>query len=153
MAEETKRCPFCAEEILVLAKKCKHCGSDLENDQKDKSRHSQIWLWGLGILALTFLFFGNFHVITGKNIGSKIVSRDSFGFNEAFINADAITGMPWIAAKLRYPIGCSVLAREGFIETDDAFKNRIWRETQQKMDKIMRETQMQTEKLLRDLQK
>ena len=27
--EERKRCPFCAEEILALAMKCKHCGSDL----------------------------------------------------------------------------------------------------------------------------
>ena len=30
MSEATKRCPFCAEEILEAAKKCKHCGSDLE---------------------------------------------------------------------------------------------------------------------------
>ena len=25
----TKRCPFCAEEILAAAQKCKHCGSNL----------------------------------------------------------------------------------------------------------------------------
>jgi hypothetical protein len=27
--EETKRCPFCAEEILVAAIRCKHCQADL----------------------------------------------------------------------------------------------------------------------------
>jgi RsiW-degrading membrane proteinase PrsW (M82 family) len=28
-ARETKKCPFCAEEVLVQAIKCKHCGSAL----------------------------------------------------------------------------------------------------------------------------
>lgn len=28
--EETKRCPFCAEEVLAAAIKCKHCGSLLD---------------------------------------------------------------------------------------------------------------------------
>lgn len=30
MNDNTKACPFCGEEILSVARKCKHCGSDLE---------------------------------------------------------------------------------------------------------------------------
>ncbi len=38
MAEATKRCPFCGEEILAVARKCKHCHSDLpENDRSVQS--------------------------------------------------------------------------------------------------------------------
>src|SRR5881397_2101136 len=29
-AEPTKRCPFCGEVILAIAKKCKHCGEFLD---------------------------------------------------------------------------------------------------------------------------
>ena len=30
MEQEKKRCPYCGEEILSAAKKCKHCGEWLE---------------------------------------------------------------------------------------------------------------------------
>lgn len=33
MEKETKKCPFCGEEILAVAKKCKYCGEWLEEKQ------------------------------------------------------------------------------------------------------------------------
>ncbi len=33
--EETKICPYCGEEILAVAKKCKHCGEWLKEDVSD----------------------------------------------------------------------------------------------------------------------
>jgi uncharacterized membrane protein YvbJ len=32
METETKKCPYCAEEINKEAKKCKHCGEILDNE-------------------------------------------------------------------------------------------------------------------------
>lgn len=38
--EETKRCPYCGEEILAVAKKCKHCGEWLEIKEPEKEKKS-----------------------------------------------------------------------------------------------------------------
>ena len=51
---ETKSCPYCGEEILATAKKCKHCGKWLEkkcpqcgewiNAEAKKCRYCGSWL-------------------------------------------------------------------------------------------------------------
>jgi hypothetical protein len=56
--DATKRCPFCAEEILSAAIRCKHCKSDLseraETKQVVSARPRAIWIGRiLGILGLT----------------------------------------------------------------------------------------------------
>ena len=102
-----------------------------------------IWTSNLIILLVIItitvvIFLGNFHIITGGGVGLKVAKRDSFGFTESFIDVNAITGMPWIAAQYRYPYGCRVLAREGIIESNDEFKKRITRDMQQEINKTMR---------------
>lgn len=39
--EETKRCPYCGEEILATAKKCKHCGEWLEEKPANAAESAQ----------------------------------------------------------------------------------------------------------------
>ena len=50
MVEEMKRCPFCGEEILAIAIKCKHCGSDLNGSEFSQSR--SIADYGVLLLAI-----------------------------------------------------------------------------------------------------
>lgn len=40
MADETKVCPYCGEEILAIAKKCKHCGEFLDGSSKPVNSNS-----------------------------------------------------------------------------------------------------------------
>lgn len=36
MEKETRKCPYCGEEILIVAKKCKHCGEWLDNQEEEQ---------------------------------------------------------------------------------------------------------------------
>ncbi|OGV66124.1 MAG: hypothetical protein A2283_15270 [Lentisphaerae bacterium RIFOXYA12_FULL_48_11] len=47
-ALDTKRCPYCAEEIKVEAIKCKHCGSDLLERKEQTLKNSET----LGVILL-----------------------------------------------------------------------------------------------------
>jgi TM2 domain-containing membrane protein YozV len=41
---ETKKCPFCFEEIKFEAVKCKHCGEFLKPDVESDNTNSKVWI-------------------------------------------------------------------------------------------------------------
>lgn len=51
MSESMKRCPFCAEQILTDAKKCKHCGSQLGGSDTVVVAKVQVANYGLFLLV------------------------------------------------------------------------------------------------------
>jgi hypothetical protein len=55
----TKRCPYCQEQILLRAVKCKHCGEILDEQLREERdpRHPQRWHPGVAAV-LSFLIPG-----------------------------------------------------------------------------------------------
>jgi len=53
MSEEVKNCQFCGEEILAVAKKCKHCGSNLDGTSDNDADSSKPTTdYGMFLLAI-----------------------------------------------------------------------------------------------------
>jgi len=50
MENETKRCPYCGEEVLADAKKCKHCGEWLDEELRAEAKKKAPSI-GRGILG------------------------------------------------------------------------------------------------------
>ena len=66
MTDNTKTCPFCAEEINIDDKKCKHCNSNLNRDvisTKKEIKHKKPIIISLGCLIILLLFFRLFYGI------------------------------------------------------------------------------------------
>jgi hypothetical protein len=96
MAEKTKKCPFCGEEILEVAIKCKHCGTMLDgSDQekrvtitgvdpfaelhapiKGKAKGKLTFIGKVGVaLGILFMLFG---IISMGTMGEDIELQNSF---------------------------------------------------------------------------
>jgi len=130
-------CSKCGKEVKEGSKFCDNCGKSVETSNneemliinKDKNTpdtetpngtsekafwKKSLFLLGLGSLfaLVSFLFFGNFHIITGGNDGFEVVKRYHFGFKEIFINIDEIEKIGVSAAIVKYPISHRALFRK-----------------------------------------
>ncbi len=79
---------------------------------------------GIIIIGLGFI-----HIITGVvslyHLPFDITFKESFGYRETFINARKITAMPYVAAKLKYPLGCKILQKLEYIKTSKVFETKM----------------------------
>ena len=72
MSEETKKCPYCGEEILAVASKCKHCRSDLKKEiarSGETLGHLMLIVPFLAIMLIWF-WIGNMNLL--QSPGSKL---------------------------------------------------------------------------------
>ncbi|MBR1942774.1 hypothetical protein IJ843_03450 [bacterium] len=62
MSEEkqTKKCPFCDGEINIEAKKCKHCGEWLSQENKNDNAYVKNKGYGIGCLVTLAIIIGSF---------------------------------------------------------------------------------------------
>ena len=97
------------------------------------------------VLLFFFAFLGNFHIVQGSGIeGFKFIRKASFTFDETFINIDKITGMPYFAAQMRYPLATRALQREGYIESESQLKKRA-------VDEFTTTVNTQTQEILKEI--
>lgn len=76
MSQEVKACPFCAEEILAAAQKCKHCNSNLKEgnvtEPSEPSSSYDMFLLAIPLVGTMLVWFW----ISGLNLlqspGSKM---------------------------------------------------------------------------------
>ena len=121
-------CEDCCRDISSRAERCPHCGAPTPNTKvKLQKKWNHVAVVALLAAAITiFIGLGFVHIITGSNLPAPdVVKKDSFGYSETFINIDKITGMPWLFAKSRHPIGCKVLQEKGYIESNESFMQRV----------------------------
>ena len=133
-------CKDCGREISSKAERCPICGAPTaatrakqhirEHIKRRKKWRGKVYAAALTTAAAVVVIgLGFVHVISGSNLPTpRIVRKDSFSYSETFISVDKITGMPWVFAKAKYPIGCKVLQHKGHIESNEEFQRRIKRQ-------------------------
>lgn len=77
--EETKKCPYCGEEIMAVAKKCKHCGEWLGEESSTPSVQPQTSSYSSN--QEPTLGFFEYYMDNVMNSGESETSKFSFNFS------------------------------------------------------------------------
>lgn len=88
--KQTKKCPFCAEEILVDARKCKHCGSSLVDKpvviERTSKKYKKQMVMSLMIFVAGF-FMGAFQNSITDTVGGFMIVIGLIAFVTSVVEA------------------------------------------------------------------
>jgi hypothetical protein len=118
MSNSTKKCPYCAEEILFDAIKCKHCG-EMTGTSPNSSlnrTNNQVFrqrLWSPGIAAVLSLFIP----------GAGHFYKNSISSGFVWLGCAAIAYWIWIPFGVILHIICIVNATQGDPYVDDSVES------------------------------
>jgi len=119
---------------------CPHCGATVKKykAKKQKKWHERTSVTLCVAAVLIIVGLGFVHIITGivspYNLPFDIALKKSFGYRETFIDAGKITAIPYLAAKIKYPIGCEVLQRLEYIESGSVFETAMAEQLREAMN-------------------
>jgi hypothetical protein len=94
--------------------------------------------WVVVAITIVAVGFLGFHHVVLSGEGTRVIPKVHFTLAETFVSLDAITGMPFIAARTKYPLTVKALQREGMLETDEQFERRVRQETEAEMEQARR---------------
>jgi tetratricopeptide (TPR) repeat protein len=123
-------CHECKAPVSKAGASCPLCGAPATGC---KARKPKRWYERTSVtlcvaVGLLVAALGFVHIITGVEspfeLPVDIVRKESFGYRETFINAKAIEALPYTAAKIKYPLGCEVLQRRGYLPSGHSFEAR-----------------------------
>jgi uncharacterized membrane protein YvbJ len=76
--DETRKCPFCGEEILASAVKCKHCHEWLESGHKEEGKTADVVATQqTGKIYKGTMLFGGLLVIVGSIVVGSAEGENS----------------------------------------------------------------------------
>lgn len=116
-------CNKCQKKISDKAIRCPNCGT---RQKRKKPWHQKTSVTLCAAAVFVIIGFGFIHIITGVksrfDLPFDITLKKSIGYKETFVNARKITSIPYVTAKINFPISCEVLQRTGYIQSGVVFE-------------------------------